>query len=147
MWILQFEHHGKDRAKYGERLLDNLAADLKQSGLKGLDVRTLRDCRGFVRHYPQIRGTVSPEFLARTDSGNSVPRLSAEASPQFTEATPSRILALHTPVGQTPSADSPTPLSPHALLRLSWSHFQELISIDEPWKRAFFENECLHLRA
>jgi hypothetical protein len=78
-WILEFEHHGKDRAKYGERLLENLAADLKQSGLKGLDVRTLRDCRGFVRHYPQIRGTLSPEFLARTDSGDSVPRLSAKS--------------------------------------------------------------------
>jgi len=29
------------------------------------------------------------------------------------------------------------------LLRLSWSHLVELIAIDDPWKRAFFENECL----
>ena len=29
------------------------------------------------------------------------------------------------------------------LLQLSWSHLVELIAIDDPWKRAFFENECL----
>jgi len=34
-------------------------------------------------------------------------------------------------------------LEPAQLLRLSWSQFQELIRIDDPWKRAFFENECL----
>jgi predicted nuclease of restriction endonuclease-like (RecB) superfamily len=28
-------------------------------------------------------------------------------------------------------------------LRLSWTHFIELIRIDEPLKRAFFEFECL----
>ena len=41
------------------------------------------------------------------------------------------------------SAEFPTPLPPETLLRLSWSHLQELIAIDDPWKRAFFENECL----
>ena len=29
------------------------------------------------------------------------------------------------------------------LLQLSWSHLVELIAIDDLWKRAFFENECL----
>lgn len=72
-WILEFDHNGKDRAMYGDNLLDKLAADLKQSGLKGLDMRTLRDCRGLVRHYLQIRGTLHPEFLARPDSGDGVP--------------------------------------------------------------------------
>lgn len=37
----------------------------------------------------------------------------------------------------------PTPLSPELLLRLSWSHFIELIRIEDSWKRAFYENECL----
>jgi predicted nuclease of restriction endonuclease-like (RecB) superfamily len=29
------------------------------------------------------------------------------------------------------------------MLRLSWSHWAELIRLDEPLKRAFYENECL----
>ena len=37
----------------------------------------------------------------------------------------------------------PTPLSSHALQSLSWSHFVELIRLDDPWRRAFYENECL----
>jgi len=30
-----------------------------------------------------------------------------------------------------------------ALLRLSWTHFLEFIRLDDPWKRLFYENECL----
>lgn len=142
-WILGFEHHGKERAKYGENLLDKLAADLKQTGLKGLDMRTLRDCRGLVRYYPQIRGTLSPEFLAQPDSGDSVPRMSATPSPAFGNLISSGLILPHVPIRQTLSAESPSPLSADTVLRLSWSHLQELITIDEPWKRAFFENECL----
>lgn len=142
-WILEFEQHGKDRAKYGDRLLDKLASDLKQSGLKGLDPRTLRDCRGLVRHYPQIRGTLSPGFLARPDSGDTVPRIPATLSPESAEITSPSANQSSPQIRQTVSAESPTPLAPEILLRLSWSHLQELIAIDDPWKRAFFENECL----
>ena len=142
-WILEFEQHGKDRAKYGDNLLDKLAADLKQSGMKGLDMRTLRDCRGLVRHYPQIRGTVSPEFLARPDSGDTVPRIPATLSPESAAITSPGANQSSPRNRQKLSAESPSPLSPEALLRLSWSHLQELIAIDDPWKRAFFENECL----
>jgi predicted nuclease of restriction endonuclease-like (RecB) superfamily len=29
------------------------------------------------------------------------------------------------------------------ILRLSWTQLQELLRLDDPWKRAFYENECL----
>jgi DUF1016 N-terminal domain len=106
-------------------------------------MRTLRDCRGLVRHYPQIRGTVSPEFLARPDSGDTVPRIPVTLSPESAEIKSSGLIESSPPIPQTVSAESPTPLSSETLLRLSWSHLQELIAIDDSWKRAFFENECL----
>jgi hypothetical protein len=34
-------------------------------------------------------------------------------------------------------------LPPEHLLRLSWTHFIELIRIDDPLKRAFYEVQCL----
>jgi hypothetical protein len=37
----------------------------------------------------------------------------------------------------------PTLLPPAILLRLSWTHLLELIRLEDPWKRAFYENECL----
>jgi len=41
------------------------------------------------------------------------------------------------------STRRPTPLSAESLFELSWTHFIELIRLDDPWKRAFYENECL----
>lgn len=38
---------------------------------------------------------------------------------------------------------SPAPLAPDQLLRLSWTHLIELLRLDDSWKRAFYENECL----
>ena len=64
-YIVEFEQAGEDRARYGARLLERLAADLGKRALKGLgDPRLLRDCRALYRLYPQIRGTLSREFMA-----------------------------------------------------------------------------------
>jgi predicted nuclease of restriction endonuclease-like (RecB) superfamily len=37
----------------------------------------------------------------------------------------------------------PRPLSADVLLQFSWTHLIDLLAIDDPWKRAFYENECL----
>lgn len=34
-------------------------------------------------------------------------------------------------------------MSRNCLARFAWAHFLQLIRIDDPWKRAFYENECL----
>ena len=130
-WILEFEQLGQDRAKYGERLLESLAKDLS---ISGLEIRNLQNCRLLYAAYPQIRKTLSAEFPKRPVSGDTGPRMPVKLTTQTAEITA---------IQQTPSAECPTPLPPEMLLRLSWSHLVELIAIDEPWKRAFFENECL----
>lgn len=64
-WLVEFEQNGKDRAKYGQKLLESVAADLAKKEIKGLtDPRVLRDCRVLYRVYPQIRGSVTREFGA-----------------------------------------------------------------------------------
>ena len=144
-WIVEFEQTGKDRAKYGTRLLETLANDLTLRGLKGLDLRTLRDCRRLTLQYPQIRGTLSPEL-----AGAALSPIRRTPSVEFrallAESHVSRAaLPASAPkaIRGTVSPELPTSLEPAQLLRLSWSQLQELIRIDEPWKRAFFENECL----
>ena len=37
----------------------------------------------------------------------------------------------------------PKPLTNEIVLRFSWTQLVEFIRIEEPWKRAFYENECL----
>ncbi len=83
------------------------------------DPRVLRNCRDLYQIYPQIRGSVTRDF---------------------------EIVAALPPIRGSVTTELPTPLEPAQILRLSWTHLQELIRIDDPWKRAFFENECLHSR-
>ena len=118
-YIVEYEQGGTDRAKYGARLLERLAQDLAARQIKGLDQRGLRDCRLFYRLYPQIRGAVSPE------SGTD------------------RALLISVTLSRKSMAANPSPLPPEQLVLLSWSHFVELVRADDPWKRAFYENECL----
>ena len=39
--------------------------------------------------------------------------------------------------------DLPTPLKPQQILQFSWTHLIDILRLDDPWKRAFYENECL----
>ena len=50
-WIVEFEQNGEDRAKYGDKLLSELA---KSIGIKGMGITMLSQCRKFYTVYPQI---------------------------------------------------------------------------------------------
>lgn len=58
-YIVEYEQGGKDRAVYGETLLENLE---KKINTKGLNVTLFRVCRQFYSVYPQIGATVSHQF-------------------------------------------------------------------------------------
>ena len=61
-YIVEYEQNGNDRAKYGEKLLEEIAKKLKYKGLKGFTAVALRTYRTFYLNYPQIRQTVSVEL-------------------------------------------------------------------------------------
>lgn len=135
-YIVEFEQNGKDRAKYGAKLLEKLAEDLANKNMKGLsDPRVLRDCRVIYQTYPQIRGSLTREMTSTFNTSEilEITDSSAEASPGQQKVT----------IRGSVTRELPTPLSPHLVLLLSWTKLQELVRIDDPWKRAFFENECL----
>jgi hypothetical protein len=90
-------------------------------GVKGLAERRLYQCREFYRAYPLILQAVSAE-LQRTGF--------VDASTPFP------------PVAPAPASDSQAlpGLAPELLLnRLSFSHFLELLALDRPVQRAFYE--------
>jgi len=118
-YLVEFEQNGEDRAKYGERLLSRLAQDLATRQINGLGVSMLKSCRQFFRLYPQIRQPAVGEL------------------PQLRS-----VLRIGQPAVD-PLGLAPTPLVPQVLLRFSWTHFLELIRLNDPWQRAFYENECL----
>ena len=47
------------------------------------------------------------------------------------------------PVVRKCAPGAPSPLRAESVLCLSWTHLAELVRLDDVWKRAFYENECL----
>ncbi|MBE0425233.1 MAG: DUF1016 domain-containing protein [Nitrospirae bacterium] len=117
--IVEYEQKGKERAEYGEVLLERLSKDLSPQFGKGFSLRNLRNMRSFYLLFP-IRQTVS-----------------AESSKPGNRQTPSAELSA---IPQTPSEISETLIRK---LPLSWSHYCLLMRLDEPFKREFYEAECI----
>jgi hypothetical protein len=132
-YIVEFEQNGEDRARYGGELLEVLNRDLTGRGLQGLSTTNLKQSRQLYRAYPQIRQTVSDLF-----SGSAgLRRIRQTLSDEFA------LVLANPPASPVKSANTIPPLSPKAVLHFSWSQILELIRIDDPLKRAFYENECL----
>jgi predicted nuclease of restriction endonuclease-like (RecB) superfamily len=117
--IVEFEQQGKDRAAYGERLLPALAQRLAAAGLKRVDARELRRFRLFYSVYPQIRETLSPEWLAGPGAAASLAELATPPEPKRESASPTLIN------------------------HLSFSHLAELCDLPDDTQRRFYEVECL----
>src|SRR5689334_15331684 len=70
-YIAEFELRGKDRATYGERLLDSLAAELTRLKVSNANRRQLYRYLRFYRLYPAIVGALTPQFRSLLPQGMS----------------------------------------------------------------------------
>ena len=128
-YIFEFEQNGEDRAKYGTGLLEDIAKNLKNKGLKGLHRRALNTCRIFYQNYPQIWLTLSAELH----------------NGRYPDAFPVPSERLNS-IWLTASAklENDMNLPPELLLsRLSYSHFIELIRVEDEQQRLFYEVETI----
>jgi len=64
-WIVEFEQNGEDRAKYGEKLLSELAKAIK---VRGLGTVMLNLCRKFYKTYPTLSTEIGKFLISRGDS-------------------------------------------------------------------------------
>ena len=138
-YIVEFEQHGEDRAKYGEKLLNRLAESINR---KGFNPRRLREFRQLYLVYP-ILGTEVIKYIKVNQ-------------PQLLESDANSIWRLSSAKLQTPDnqGDGKWRMSsakleewstaPEQLFnRLNYSCLLYLTSIDEPLKRAFYEQETI----
>lgn len=144
--LVEYEQGGADRAKYGARLLERLSKDLAEQGVKGLGVSILERCRLAFLFYPQLAGAISETVCTELSLPllipYTLPTESGRAKRQTVSAE-SSTAGLLPAIRGTVSPELVSPLSPHLVLRFSWSKLQEFIRLDDPLKRAFYENECL----
>ena len=138
-YIVEFEQHGEDRAKYGEKLLNRLSERINR---KGFEPRRLREFRHLYLIYPVL--------------GVEVARYVKQNQPQLLESDAFSIWRLPSAKLQTsdnqndekwrmPSAKLEEWATPPERLfnRLNYSCLLYLTSIDDPLKRAFYEQETI----
>jgi len=150
-YIVEYEQNGADKAKYGENLIDELSKSLAEKGLKGVVPTLLRMYRSFYVTYPQIQPTVSVKLQAlgikQIQQTVSVELQNADNKNDTIQQTvsvelPEQIFG--TLSQELQNTEKQLFVEPIKLLtNLSFSHFSELLKIDDPLKRAFYEIECI----
>ena len=137
-YIVEFEQNGEDRAAYGEKLLKTLAKELEQKGHKGFSVTNLNLFRQFYLLYPQIIQTLSglsdPELVSIRQTVSE----QLHETPFQHKTIPGtafRDLGLNKATQANNLQVPPEKLLNH----LSFSHFTELLKIDNPLKRTYYE--------
>lgn len=127
-YIVEFEQNGQDRAAYGTKLLGSLA---KRLSVKGLDRTNLNLCRLFYSKYPQICETLSHKFneigITKQLPGIDVEKLEINGKAEICETVSRKF-----------------EMAPEILVsKLSFSHIREIMAIDDPFERFFYEFECM----
>jgi hypothetical protein len=122
--IVEFEQKGKVRAEYGEELIVRLAKDMTERFGRGFSERNLRNIRAFYLNFP-IRQTLSAE----STEGQKCQTLSGKSETVSRKSEIQQTLSAKSQIDQTPS-DEFEPM-------LSWSHYCELLKVEEPFARCF----------
>lgn len=143
-YIVEYEQHGSDRAKYGDRLLKRLAERVNK---RGINETLLTNSRKFYLTYPQIQSYLEGKSATASHLLEKFPTASGESSP--ISPTPSEELALISSTQSNKSEISPMPsdkfITPADKLisHLSFSHLVEILTVDDPLARFFYETECI----
>ena len=145
-YIVEYEQNGEDRAKYGENLIVNVTQKVKH--IKGLTGNQLYVCRNFYLLYPHFLRTVSV-ILQSHDTGHDEILRTLSVKSQIIDNE--NVLIENTSnddgiVQRVEGKNDDLQLLPELLLsRLSFSHFIELIRVDDSSQRLFYEVETINI--
>jgi predicted nuclease of restriction endonuclease-like (RecB) superfamily len=131
-YLVEFENASASRADlYGKELINKLAKRLKEKGLQGISPTNLRKFREFFQAYREIQratsvtslaGLGSPSFLQDSASTEKIQQtLSVESFQSMRQAAFTQIASS---------------------LPLGWSHYVELLTLEDPSERSFYEIEA-----
>lgn len=126
-YIVEYEQCGNDRAQYGAKLLPNIVSRVK---IKGINVTLLQNARNFYLIYPQLTEAVKPIYPMLSDKLGDFP------------------LPLNLPILDSrqicPTQSDKFTTPPTSLIsNLSFSHIVELLTVEDPLIRFFYEFECM----
>ncbi|TAK36086.1 MAG: DUF1016 family protein [Chloroflexota bacterium] len=126
-YIHEYELQGQDRADYGARLFEQLEKRLGELRVPNCNRSRLYRYRDLYRLYPHIQTALPASYSGLLPTDVRKP-----------------IVATALPQSGVEIMATPWPLSADLILeRLSYSHIELLLEIDDPLKRAFYEVECV----
>lgn len=129
-YIVEYEQHGADRAKYGEGLLKKLAARLNDDKFR---LSSLKSYRQFFRVYPELAAPVRAYLVSRFGGGCALPKQIGQTLSGLSDS--SQILLI--------SGDE-VRVNPFALFnRISFSHIIELLKMPVEMMRTFYAFEAI----
>ena len=122
-YIVEFEQNGEDRAKYGQKLLSELA---KAIAIKGLAETNLKTSRQFYLVYPQIIRIIKDQVTFLGIESSAI----GQSTTDEIQSADNQIVSISVP--------------PEKLIsKLSYTHLVQLLTIIDPLKRTFYEVECI----
>ena len=133
-YIVEYEQFGKDRAKYGDRLLKRLAESVNK---RGINETILKNCRRFYLAYPQIKDYLNGQISATASQKSEI---SPTASDKSAEISPTA--SDESVISTTPAEKFFTP-AVELISKLSFSHVVEIMTVDDSQARFFYETECI----
>ena len=156
-YIVEYDQHGNDRAKYGEQLIQRLSQRL---GGKSFGVSNLRNYRQFFLCYPELGPVIGSylkeRFSIRHSLNGELELLEIHHSPNGELAEDGKNLSLISlSDAQKPEAVSNDgfamqlasgevlPVPQMLFSRLSFTHIVQLLHLDEPMKRTFYAIEAM----
>ena len=138
-YIVEFEQHGEDRAKYGDNLINRLAKDINR---KGFEPRRLREYRQIYIVYPQLGESIA-SYLQKNGqelpASGVLPIWQTASAKLQTSENQADVIWRSAPAKLEEWATSPDRL----FYRLNFSSLLYLAGLEEPLKRAFYEQEAI----
>lgn len=134
--IVEYEQKGKERAEYGDVLLERLAKDLSKKFRKGFGRENLRLMRQFYLIYQTPK-------ISQTLSGKLLDKKRQTSSEESTLLLKSQMVSGKSPKGYTLCSEFEISHALSAKFPLSWSHYCLLMRLEEAFKREFYESECI----
>ena len=133
-YVVEYEQHGSDRAKYGDKLLKRLAEKVNK---RGINETLLKISRAFYLNYPQVKTYLegkSATLSHQLNKKSAMPSHQLEKTKTESEKS--------TEILPTLSGKFVTPAD-ELISRLSFSHIREIMTVDDPLARFFYETECI----
>lgn len=136
-YIVEYEQHGADRAKYGERLIPELS---KRLGKSKYSVSTLKLYRQFYQVYPMLAYEILD--FAKTLPAIGQSPISQLQLPVYQSCEKSQSLIAKSE-NLTVSVKGSAVLPQKLFNKLSFTHLSLLLPFDDPLKRTFYETMAI----